>query len=179
MAEKENKKVEETKKVTFKKYLILALIFALGIGLTLYFCKWYKVYDEYQKQTPVIRGTLVSEITNEDLEHYILENPTSVIYMCTSQDMVCRNYEKDLKKYVEEESLQETIVYLNLTDIDQKTFVKDFNSKYNYKVKLTKSYPAIVIFEDGKIHNILQGKKDEKLTISKTKQFIEMNKIGE
>ena len=34
-------------------------------------------------------------------------------------------------------------------------------------------------FEEGKIINILQGKTDEKLTIVKTKQFIEIHKIGE
>ena len=80
------------KKGGLKNYLILAAIFLAGIGLTFYLCNLYKVYDEYQKQTPVIRDTL-SEITADELEHYILENPTIVIYMCTSSDMVCRNYE--------------------------------------------------------------------------------------
>ena len=49
-----------------KNYLILAVIFIVGIGITLYLCDCYRVYDEYQKQTPVIRGTL-SEITNRTL----------------------------------------------------------------------------------------------------------------
>ena len=47
------------------------------------------------------------------------------------------------------------------------------------KVKLTKNYPAIVLFEDNEIKYILQGKKEEPLTITKTKQFIDLNKIGE
>lgn len=166
------------KKKEVKNYIVLIVIFALGIGLTIYFCNWYHVYDEYQKQTPVIRGIL-QEITNEELEHYIMENPTTVIYMCTSSDMVCRNYEKDLKKLVETENLQETIVYLNLTNLDIDKFIEDFNNKYPHKIKLTKNYPTLVIFEDGKIINSLQGKENEKLTISKTKQFIEINKIGE
>ena len=59
------------------------------------------------------------------------------------------------------------------------TIVKNFNTKYNFKIALTTNYPAIVIFEDGKIVSILQGTTDEELTISKTKQFIEINKIGE
>ena len=58
-------------------------------------------------------------------------------------------------------------------------FIEDFNNKYPYKVKLTSFYPAIVVFEDGEIINLLQGKLDEKLTIVKTKQFIEIHKIGE
>lgn len=166
------------KKISIKNYIILIVIFIVGIAITLYLCNWYHVYDEYQKQTPLIRGTL-SEITNEELEHYVMENPTTVIYMCTASNPTCRSYEKDLKKLVESENLQEKIIYLNLSDIDQNQFVDSFNNKYPYKVKLTTNYPALVIFEDGEINNILQGKEDEKLTIIKTKQFIDINKIGE
>lgn len=166
------------KKISIKNYIIVVIMFIAGMGVTLYLCNWYNVYDEYQKQTPVIRGIL-SEITNEELEHYVMENPTTVIYMCTASNPTCRNYEKELKKLVESENLQEKIVYLNLSDIDEDQFIDNFNNKYPYKVKLTTNYPALVIFEDGEISNILQGKEDEKLTIIKTKQFIEINKIGE
>ena len=177
MASNEKKEKQESKK-TIKNYIILVIIFALGIGIILYLCNWYQVYDDYQKQTPVIRGTL-SEITSEELEHYVMENPTTIIYMCTSSNMNCRNYEKDLKKLVEQNNLQDAIVYLNLSDVDSKSFIEMFNTKYPYKVKLTENYPALVMIEDGKVRNLLQGKEEEKLTISKTKQFIEINKIGE
>ena len=166
------------KKCGLKNYLILAAIFLAGIGLTFYLCNLYTVYDEYQKQTPVIRDTL-SEITADELEHYILENPTIVIYMCTSSDMVCRNYENGFKKLIKSKELQDEIVYLNLSDLDQQKFIEDFNNKYNFKVKLTTLYPALVVFEDGKITSILQGNVDEELTVVKTKQFIEIHKIGE
>ena len=49
----------------FKNYVILIVIFLLGICLTLYLCKWYKVYDDYQKEIPVIRDSLL-EITYDD-----------------------------------------------------------------------------------------------------------------
>ncbi len=168
----------EKKKGGLKSYLILAAIFLVGIGITLYLCNLYKVYDEYQKQTPVIRDTL-SEITSDELEHYILENPTTVIYMCTSSEMVCRNYEKDFKKLIKSKELQDEIVYLNLSDLDQQKFIEEFNNKYNFKVKLTTYYPAIVVFEEGKITSVLQGNEEENLTVVKTKQFIEIHKIGE
>lgn len=161
-----------------KNYILLAIVFLFGIGLTMYMCRCYKVYDDYQKQTPIIRGTL-SEITNEEITHFILENPTTVIYMCTSSDDVCRQYEKGLKKLVKNTNLSEYIVYLNLSEINQDEFVEQFNNDYPYKVKLTTSYPAFVIFEDGKIKNILQGNEENPLTISKTKQFVELNHIGE
>ena len=172
-----NSKNNEKKK-NLKNYFILILIFALGIGITLYLSKLYHVYDEYQKQTPVIRG-VISEITNEELDHYLLENPTIVIYMCTSSDMLCRNFEKDFKRLIEKENLQEEIVYLNLSDVNQEEFVEKFNEKYAYRNKLTSKYPAIVLFEEGKIRSILQGSSKEKLTIKKAEQFIDINNIGE
>ena len=167
-----------TKEKKMKNYVLLILLFAAAICVTLYLCNWYKVYDDYQKQTPIIRGTLL-EIKSEELEHYILENPTFTIYMCTSGDDVCRKYEKKFIKLCKNMNLQEYIVYLNLSDIDQENFVNSFNNTYNYKVNLTTSYPAFVTFEDGKVKYILQGKENDPLTISKNKQYLELNNIGE
>lgn len=166
------------KNIPLKNYLIIALIFLATIGLTIYLCNCYSVYNEGTKEIPVIRGTL-SEITSEDFEHYILENQSAKVYMCTASNQTCRNFEKDFIKLIKRKNLQDEIVYLNLSNVDQDTFVNNFNTKYNFKIALTTNYPAIVIFEDGKIVSILQGTTDEELTISKTKQFIEINKIGE
>lgn len=159
-------------------YIILVVIFLLCIGLIVYLCKWYKVYDEYQKETPIIRGVL-QEIVNDDLEHYVLDNPSALIYVCTSNDDVCRDFEKEFKKYINQQELNDSIIYLNTTGLNQDEFVSEFNKKYNYKRELTTNYPAFVLFEDGKIVSILQGTKNEKLTITKVKNFLELNKIGE
>ncbi len=167
-----------SKKNNLKNYLILGVIFLVGIGLTLYLCKWYNVWDDYQKETPVIRGSLL-EITYDDLEHYVMENPTTVIYMCTSNNDTCRSYEKDLKKVALKETLNDYVIYLNLSNLDQDEFINNFNNKYQFKTKLTTNYPAFVVFEDGKVSSILQGKKNKRLTISSTKQFLELNGIGE
>ena len=169
---------KDTKKKSFKNYVILVVIFLVGMGLTLYLCQWYRVYDDYQKETPVIRNTLL-EITYDDLEHYMMENPTTVIYMCTARDEKCRSFEKDFKKLIKREELNDYIVYLNLTDIDQNKFVEEFNNKYNFKVKLTANYPAFVVFEDGNVNSILQSDETKNITVSKVKQFLELNEIGE
>lgn len=166
------------KKKELKNYVILAFIFLAGIGITIYLCNWYNVYNDLQKQTPVIRGTL-SEITNEELDHFILENPTITIYMCTSSNDICRNYENQLIKFVSSIDLTDSVVYLNLSDVNEEKFVNEFNAKYPYKVKLTKYYPAFVTFEDGKVKYILQGNENSNLTIVKTKQYFELNHIGE
>lgn len=170
--------MEKKKENLARNYVILFVIFLVTILLVWYVCKWYSVYTEYEKETPVIRGTLSYEITTADFEHFITDNPTTVIYMCTSKDDKCRNFEKDLKKYVKKNSLEDEIIYLNLSDADIDGFVKQFNEKYKYKVKLTNNYPLIVEFTDGKVTGLIQGEENNPLTIDRVEDFVEINKIG-
>ena len=181
MAKEIKKNEEKEEKNILKNYVILCIILLLVIGITLYLCECYKVYKEEQKNIPVIRGTIVSEITEVDLEPYLIENPTATIYLCTASDEKCRSFEKDFIKIINKYNLQDTIVYLNLSGIDdQKAFVEDFNNKHQCKKgKLTSNYPAVLFFDEGKLKKILQGKKGEKLKINKVKNFIEVNEIGE
>lgn len=165
-------------KKRFKNYIILIIIFILCWGLTLYLCEWYKVYNDYEKQTPVIRGTL-SEITYEDLDHYVVDVPSVIVYICTSYDDNCRNFEKNFKKYVNKKDLNDSIVYLNITNIDKQQFINDFNNKYNYKGKLTGNYPAFVSFKDGKINSVLQATDNKNLSLSKVDSFLDLNNYEE
>lgn len=170
--------MEKKKDNLAKNYVILILIFLATILLVWYICKWYSVYTEYEKETPVIRGTLSYEITVADFDHYIMDNPTTVIYMCTSKEDKCRIFEKDFKKYIKKNTLEDQIIYLNLSDADIDKFVNEFNQKYKYKVKLNSNYPLIVEFTDGKVTSLIQGEKDSPLTIKRVKDFVEINKIG-
>lgn len=165
-------------KGSFKSYLILILVFAIGIGLCIYAFSWYKVIDNNKKNTPIIRGTL-TEISSKELDNYILENSNAIIYLCTSDSVRCRNYEKDFKKIIKSKMLQDDIVYVNLTGVNQVKFVKQFNQKYTYKSKLTTSYPAIIVFEDGQIVDLIEYSKKSKLTSKKTIEFLEDNHVGE
>ncbi len=166
------------KEIKTKNVVILIIIFLVGIGLTLYFCRWYQVIDQNKKSVPIIRGTL-SEISYQELDDYLLENPTSVIYLCTSDSQQCRNYEKDVKSYFVKSGLNSSIIYVNLTNIDQTKFIKKFNQKYHYKVKLNTNYPAIIYFSEGEIKDMIQGKKGNTLTLNKTKEFFKDNEFGE
>lgn len=171
---KEKINLDEKQKNYLKNYLILIAIFCCCIFLTLYFCKWYEVYQEYEREIPVIRGSLV-EINPEDLEHYVADTPSTIIYLCTANDDECRNFEKDFKKFITKNDITDEIVYLNLTNVDNSQFISEFNQKYQYKMKLNGKYPAFVVFQDGEISSVLQGSKNKKITISKVQNFIELN----
>ena len=170
---KENK---EERKITPKNYAILALIFIVATIISLYLANVYTVYQESKLEIPVIGDTL-SEITSEELEHYISENPATLLYICTASDQKCRSYEKDFKKLIDREELQEYIVYLNLKPEERESFTENFNNQYSKRLKLTTNYPAIVALDEGKVIHLLQPKEKEKLTITKTQQFIDIHNI--
>ena len=172
-----SKKNVDNKKIV-KNYLILLLIFAGVIGVTIYLCRMYNIYQDSKRQIPVIGDTLVS-IKSEELEHYVMETPTTMIYMCTASDSNCREYEKSLKKLVKKNKLQESIIYLNLSVEEKDNFTKNFNEKYKSRYKLNSNYPAMVLFEDGKVNCILQEKNKKRLSMKKTREFIELHQIGE
>lgn len=178
MKKKKMQEKEQIRKISLKNYIILALIFIVVTLITLYLSSVYKVYEQSKREIPVIRGTL-SEITTEEIDHYISENPTIMLYACTSSDTKCRNFEKDLKKLVKREQLQEELVYINITQEEKEVFHELFNEKYKSRFKLTNNYPALIVFDEGKITHMLQEKANKKLSITKTSQFIELHRIGE
>lgn len=168
---------EEKSNNKVRNYIILFILFIACFGLVLYLRELYKVNEAEQKKIPVIQG-YISEIYNDDLEHYIMDNPNGVIYMCIANDENCRVFEREFKKLLKKNEYNDNLVYLNLTDVDQDKFLEEFNGKYIYKVKLSKEYPAFVLFEDGKVKAILQ-EKNKKLDIVKVKHFLELSEIGE
>ena len=178
MAEKQDQEKIENEKNYVKNYFILAVLFLACFGLTIYFCKWYDVYKEYQKEVPVIRGSML-EIYSDDLEHYLVDNPNSIIYMCTAYSDVCRQYEKKLKKYLTKNDAIDNLVYLNLTNEDSEKFLEKFNQKYPYRISLKGNYPSFVVFENGVVEKILQGTSQTPLSITKTQSFLEFYMVEE
>lgn len=172
-----NKTTTENKK-GIKNYVLLVLLFMASMLLVLYICEVYKLNQSEKMKVPVIDGALL-EIYPNDLDHYILENPTTVIYMCTANDEKCRLFERDFKKLLKRKDYSNQIIYLNLTDLNQEEYIKKFNDKYKYKVEVTTDYPAFILFEDGKISRVLQGNDKKNLSIDRVKQFLEINRIGE
>lgn len=176
------KKIDKEKEFEFdtprkkyvKNYIILILIYAAMIALTVYICKWYQVYQDYEKEVPVIRGSLF-EITPDDLDHYVVDTSSVIIYMCTANEDTCRSFEKNFKKYIVKNDVEDVVTYLNLTGQNNSVFVENFNRRFPYKVKLKGDYPAFVAFQDGAVTSILQGSETKPLTITKVNNFIELN----
>lgn len=168
--------MKEKEKIERKNYIQVAILFIITIIIVLYLSSWYTSYKKDKLSVPVINGVL-SEIHYEELEPYLRENNgSSYLYMCTSDEEVCRNFESEFIKIIEKKDLYDKIIYLNLTDIDnQKEFMDTFNEKYAKKKKVS-SYPTIIKFENSKIKKVIGGNNG--LTIPELKKYLETDEMN-
>ena len=154
-----------------KNYIQVGIMFLIAVLVVIYLSSLYGNYKRDKLSIPVINGIL-PEINYEELDPYLQENDGSMyLYMCTSDEDVCRNFEKDFKNIIEKKNLFDKITYLNLTKKEnKKEFLKKFNNKYAKKQKVY-SYPTIIKFKKGKISEVIGGNNG--LTINELKKYIE------
>lgn len=172
------KSKKEIKKNDSKKliagYIKLGFIFAVTIFLVLLLRTWYLNRVNYELSVPIIKETLTQEINSNEIYNYIRENEDSIIYVGVVTDQGCRNFEAIFNEIIKDKHLENTITYLKLTeDVNIKKFVKEFNKFYDTNLK---KYPAIIVFEDGKVKDILEANKNE-LTRNDVRIFLNNNNI--
>mgnify|MGYP004530141989 CR=1 FL=1 len=158
-----------------KNYIILALIYLATIILVLYLASWYNTYQAYKKEIPVLEN-VVSVITPNEVDHFIMENPSTIIYFCKASDNTCRSFEKSIKDDLESLD-KENLTYVNLESVsDLKSYLTNFLNLYhgtNYD--LTK-VPALIKLTDGKITAIEQGDNNSYLTKDEAINFLKRMK---
>lgn len=170
-----NKKVER-RKIPTKNYIIVGVIFALSIFLVFFLRDWYKSYQEYEKTIPVLTNVL-SEVRYNEIYNYIGDNQSVIIYMGVADDEDCREVESKFKKVIEERHLKNKIVYFNITDVeDKELLLKEFNDKYATKDRIS-AYPAIILFEDGKIVDFKSKTANKNLLVSDIEQLLDEYEI--
>jgi len=179
MANKNENIKEETKKIPAKNYLMVAIIFAISIVLAFFFRNWYISYQDYEKTIPILSG-FISEVHYNEIYNYIDDNQSVIIYIGVADDEECRKLEVELKKLIEKKHLKEKIVYFNITDVENKDLLfKELNDKYASSIRIS-AYPAIILFEDGKIIDFRSKTANKNLFISDVKLlFDEYDIYGE
>jgi len=160
-----NEKKDEKRVIPNKNYIIVAVIFVFTIGLMFFFRNWYISYQDYEKNIPVLSG-VISEVRYNEIDNYLSDNPSVVIYMGDAKDSDCREFELDLKELVQNKQIKDRVIYYNITDVKNKNLLlKEFNDKYIVNNKIT-AYPVVMIFEDGKIVDYRSKTASKNLTIS-------------
>ena len=167
------KKKEE--KIPFSNYVTLALIVLLTIVGVLVVRKIYISNVNYEKNIPIIRDIVVSEINSNEIYNYIRENGNVTLYIGVADDDNCRKFEEEFSKIIKDNNLEDTITYLNLSNEKKKqSFIKEFNKFYNTKIL---GIPSLVIFNEGKVSDILTVKTGKSLNIKEVTKFLEDNNI--
>lgn len=164
--------------VPLKNYFILGGIVLATILLTCYVFIQYRAYREYQLTIPILRS-VVPEITEKEVDHYIQETEDIFLYIGSPTDPACRSLEEQFKKIIEKYSLKDKIVYLNLSDVeDTDLFFQNFNHAYASSKPL-EVYPALCQFENGELKMVMQGDTEHPLTAFDIERFIDVYNIGE
>lgn len=160
-----------------KNYITLTIIYVVVIALVLYAASWYQTYKDYKSTIPLLRNT-VSEITTTELDHFVLENPDGVVYMCVANNNECRTFDSSLKKELLKNGLQTAITYIDLQDTASKEeYINSVFQTYGDGSDITDT-PLFLAFEDGKIVSYLGTTDTTKLTTTDAIKFIRKYSTG-
>ena len=131
-----------------KNYFILFIVIVLSLLIAFYFRKWYKAYEDSYLSKSIV-GNYLFEINYKELDNYLVENQSAIIYVSKVGNEKIRNFEKKFINAINQNDLKNKILYLNLNN-----YKGDINNKYTINDKDITSVPNISVFKNGKLDDI-------------------------
>lgn len=168
--------MKKEKNIPLKNYIILAVVLILSIILVIYFYMWYNAYEESKLNT-MIMDKYLQVINYNELNNYLVENKDAVIYTSVLEDQKIRDFEKKFKNIIIKNSLNNDILYLDLTEeLKDKNITKDIKETYNINNQDIANTPSIMIFKDGNLYSIYNI-KDNNYNINNLVDYLEEEDI--
>lgn len=168
-------KEENKKEIPTQNYVILGVIIIITLLGVIYLCSWYRQYHDNKINQPVITSVL-REVQFNNLDTVLTERDMLIMYMCTTDENICRSFEKKFSEYIKDNNLTEEIVYLNLGySSDENDLLSTVYNTYKSDtlVKKIYEYPTLVIFNQGEIVDVLSSNSKNKITIDQVSEFLE------
>lgn len=168
-------KEENKKEIPTQNYIILGVIIIITLLGVIYLCSWYRQYHDNKINQPVITSVL-REVQFNNLDTVLTERDMLIMYMCTTDENICRSFEKKFSEYIKDNNLTEEIVYLNLGySSDENDLLSTVYNTYKSDtlVKKIYEYPTLVIFNQGEIVDVLSSNSKNKITIDQVSEFLE------
>lgn len=131
-----------------KNYFILFIVIVLSLLIAFYFRKWYKAYEDSYLSKSIV-GNYLFEINYKELDNYLVENQSAIIYVSKVGNEKIRNFEKKFINAINQNDLKNKILYLDLSN-----YKGDTNNKYTINDKDITSVPNISVFKNGKLDDI-------------------------
>ena len=154
-----------------QNYVVLVFIYVVVIVVVLYLASWYNTYKNYQVEIPVLQD-VVSEINPSEVTHYLTENPSPVLYLCSASDSDCREFEESIKDNLTNNGYED-LVYVNLEDVDDKTsYVNELLKDSDFTIDRT---PCLIKFTEGKVTAVEDGLNGAVLTRDEALNFLDVN----
>ncbi len=169
--------------IPIKNYVLAAVIVVVMILLTLYGFEWYKVL----KENKVSNSYLIKEkiISNEikglnEVNDVFSEAPAKYyLYISYTGSEEIYNMEKDLKKVINEYELNDSMYFLNVTDIkDEKNYIEKINEALNLEDQKVKNVPTIIYFDEGKVVDIVERLDNNIMNVGDFEKLLEINKVA-
>lgn len=169
--------------IPIKNYVLAVVIVAVMILLTLYGFAWYKVLKENKVSTSyLVKEKIISnEIKGLDEVNDVLSEAPAKYYLYVSYtgSEEIYNMEKDLKKVINDYSLNDSMYFLNITDIkDEKDYIDRINKSLNLEERKIKKVPTIIYFNDGKVVDIVERLDDNIMNVGDFEKLLETNKVA-
>lgn len=175
IGDKMKNKKSSLKKVPVTNYIKLVFVVCITIFVAFLLRNWYISGRNYELNIPIIKETLLSEITSDEVYNYVRENENTILYIGVVSDENCRHFEKEFNSVIEERGLEDTITYLNITKSNnKKEFINEFNKVYNTELL---GYPSLVIFEEGEVKATLTVKTGKELKLEDAIEFLDSNQV--
>lgn len=131
-----------------KNYFILFIVIVLSLLIAFYFRKWYKAYEDSYLSKSIV-GNYLFQINYKELDNYLVENQSAIIYVSKVGNEKIRNFEKKFINAINQNDLKNKILYLNLNN-----YKGDTNDKYTINDMNITSVPNISVFKNGKLDDI-------------------------
>ena len=138
-----------------KNYVIVVIMAIVVIALVFYLAKLYT--NATLNQNSSVISNYLSNVTLEEMDNYLLENPDIIVYWADREDLTNEKFEKQLKKYIVKNNLQKYFVFVDIKDIDVKKIESISNKYLSKKIKnvTLETKPSLLIIEDSKIVEVV------------------------
>lgn len=138
-----------------KNYVILILMI---IGVVVVTCLGARIYNNTIKTSSILYKYLKT-IKGDELNLYLNENPSTVIYISDRYDVSKEGLEEKLKDRIIELNLYENFIYLDKEQLTP-SFIADFNKQNETSITISK-LPTLIVFNDNEVEIIYYSLKEE------------------
>lgn len=141
-----------------KKNYIIFLLMIVGVVLVTFF--GVNVYNNNIKPSSMLYKYLKT-IKSDELNLYLSENPSTVIYISDKYDLSKEDIEKELKNRIVDLNLYDNFVYLDKDELNI-DFVNGFNKANKTLITIDK-LPTLIIFNDNEVEAVYYSLTEESI----------------